>query len=115
MSTSIPPISPMSSSDRQTVLSNLQALAPAIRDERCKRDPLYWAQHWTKTENPHYIEQGLEFSAPFPGKSYFRVLFDALAENRSAEVPSIFIPKTREMVTSWSVMVYATHAAQWKK
>lgn len=40
---------------------------------------------------------------------------DALSANRSAEVPSIFIPKTREMVTSWSVMVYAAHRAQWHK
>jgi hypothetical protein len=85
----------------------------AIRDERCKRDPLYWAQNWTKTENPHYLEQNREFAAPFPGKSYFKVLFDALAANRDAAVPSIFIPKTREMVTSWSVMVYASHRAQW--
>ena len=86
-----------------------------IRDERCKRSLLYWAQNWTKTENPHYLEQGLEFRAAFPRKSYFDVLFKALEENRAAEVPSIFIPKTREMVTSWSVMVYATARAQWHR
>lgn len=90
-------------------------LLEVIRDERCKRDPLYWAQRFTATENPHYLEQGKKFVAPFPDKSYFRVLFDALAANRSAEVPAIFLPKTREMVTSWSVMVYATQRAQWFK
>ncbi len=82
----------------------------AIRDERCRRDALYWAQNWTKTENPHYREQGLEFRERFPTKSYFRVLFDYLAAHQR-----IFIPKTREMVTSWSVMAYAAHRAQWFK
>lgn len=86
-----------------------------VRDELCKRSALYWAQTWTKTENPHYAEEGREFAAPFPKKSYFKVLFDALEANRSAEVPSIFIPKTRQMITSWSVMVYAAHRAQWFK
>jgi hypothetical protein len=104
----------MINSPKLNVLLNRQALE-AIRDERCKRDPLYWAQHWTKTENPHYLEQKREFAAAFPSKSYFKVLFDALAINRSSDVPSIFIPKTREMVTSWSVMVYAGHRAQWFK
>ena len=23
-------------------------------DQHCGRDPLYWAQTWTATENPHY-------------------------------------------------------------
>jgi hypothetical protein len=82
----------------------------AIRDERCRRDPLYWAQTWTRTENPHYLQQQLEYRERFPRKSYFEVLFRALAEN-----DRLFIPKTREMVTSWSVMAYATHRAQWFK
>ena len=82
----------------------------AIRDERCKRDALYWAQTYTRTENPHYREQGLEYRERFPNKSYFRVLFDYLGAKQR-----IFIPKTREMVTSWSVMAYAAHRAQWFK
>lgn len=80
----------------------------AIRNERCKRDALYWAQTYTRTENPHYREQGLEFRERFPNKSYFRVLFDYLSAKKR-----IFVPKTREMVTSWSVMAYAAHQAQW--
>jgi hypothetical protein len=87
-----------------------QRTLEAIRDERCKRNALYWAQNFTRTENPHYREQGLEYRARFPKKSYFEVLFAALAAN-----PRIFVPKTREMVTSWSVMAYATHRAQWFK
>jgi len=87
-----------------------QRTLEAIRDERCKRDALYWAQNWTRTENPHYREQGLEYRSRFPRKSYFEVLFRYLADH-----PRIFVPKTREMVTSWSVMAYATHRAQWFK
>jgi hypothetical protein len=30
-------------------------------DQRCERDPLYWAQNWSLTENPHYREHGLPF------------------------------------------------------
>ncbi len=101
---------PMSATNNLPRGKRVSRLLEAIRDERCKRDPLYWAQNWTRTENPHYIEQGLEYRERFPRKSYFTVLFKALAEN-----PRIFVPKTREMVTSWSVMAYAANRAQWWK
>src|SRR6266446_5590794 len=92
-------------SRKQKALSSLPSLIE-IRNERCRRDPLYWAQNWTQTENPHYLQQGLEFRAHFPKKDYFRPLFDALkCETR------LFVPKSREMMTSWCAMVYATHAA----
>src|SRR6266704_6814663 len=91
------------------VLLNQHTLE-AIRNERCRRDPLYWAQHWTCTENPHYEAQGLEFRAPFPQKTYFRLVFDAFAKE-----PKLFIPKSRDMMTSWSALIWATHQAQWKK
>jgi hypothetical protein len=81
-----------------------------IRDERCRRNPLYWAQTWTLTENPKYKEQGREFRAPFPSKSYFVPLF---AEFKSTK--HLFVPKTREMLTSWCVIAYATHLAQYFK
>jgi hypothetical protein len=81
----------------------------AIRDERCRRSPLYWAQNYTLTENPHYLEQGLEFRAAFPRKSYFAHLFAAFTAEKC-----LFVPKSRDMMTSWSVLVWATHQAQWK-
>jgi hypothetical protein len=81
-----------------------------IRDERCRRDPLYWAQNWTYTENPHYLQQGLPFRGRFPDKAYFRPLFESLkCETR------LMIPKSREMMTSWCAMVHAAHMAQWHK
>src|SRR5438445_8113910 len=105
----MPQDSPMNNWPRLNDLLSRPALE-AIRDERCRRSPLYWAQHWTKTENPHYLQQGLPYSAPFPAKAYFHTLFEALARHER-----LFIPKTREMLTSWSAMVYATHRAQWQK
>lgn len=83
--------------------------AELIEDLLCRDDPLYWAQTWTRTENPHWQKQGLPFVAPFPKKSYFEHLFAAFQKHRL-----LLIPKSRDMLTSWSVMVWATALAQWK-
>lgn len=79
-------------------------------DKRCGADALYWLQHYTATENPKYAAQGLEFVQPFPQKSYFAPLFAHFACDTR-----LLIPKTREMLTSWSVMGWATNRAQWHK
>jgi hypothetical protein len=79
-------------------------------EEKCAADPLCWAQNYTATENPHYIQQGLSFIAPFPKKAYFGPLFESFQK-----WPRLFIPKTREMMTSWCAMVYAVWCAQWYK
>lgn len=91
-------------------LIELEHLLHGEINDRCSQDALHWAQTWTATENPKFAEQGLEFRAPFPRKSYFKPLFDAFLK-----CPRLFIPKTREMMTSWCVMAYATHRAQWHK
>lgn len=83
-------------------------LAQAIWDESCKRDPLYWAQNFTATENPHWIEQGLEFRGPFPKKTYFPPVFAEFSQ-----YTRLLIPKSREMLTSWCAMIWATNRAQW--
>jgi hypothetical protein len=75
-----------------------------------KAGPLFWACNYTLTENPHWKQQGLEFKAPFPEKDYFVPLF---AEFLS--VDRILVPKSREMMTSWSFMLYAVFRAQWHK
>lgn len=81
-----------------------------LEDAKCADDPLYWAQNCTLTENPKYLEQGLPFKAPFPRKSYFRPLFGAFLNERR-----LFVPKTRELLTSWCAMVFCTNRAQWAK
>jgi len=94
----------------ESVLDDIEDEANQQLDERCELDPLFWVQNCTLTENPKYLEQGLPFKAPFPRKSYFRPLFGQfLASAR------LFVPKTREMITSWSVMAFCTNRAQWKK
>jgi hypothetical protein len=90
---------------------NLKAeAAELIEDWVCSQNPLYWAQHCTKTENPKYLDQGLEFKSHFPRKTYFEHVFTAFSSHMR-----LFLPKTREMLTSWSAMVYATNRAQWHK
>lgn len=79
-------------------------------DQRCQADPLYWGQNWTYTENPKWKEEGREWCANFPKKSYFLPLFDAFRKRKR-----LFVPKTREMMTSWCAMLWATHQAQWEK
>lgn len=96
--------------NRSAILAVLRRAAHDKLDARCAADPLYWAQNHTATENPKYLDEGREFVAPFPRKSYFRVLFDALRTEKR-----MFIPKTREMITSWSLMVWATNRAQWHR
>lgn len=79
-------------------------------DEKCALDSLYWGQNWTLTENPKWKEQGLTWKEPFPSKSYFRPLFAKFAKSRR-----LFVPKTREMMTSWCAMLWAVHQAQWRR
>lgn len=93
----------------EDVLDDLEAEANEQIDQRCEQDPLFWVQNCTLTENPKYLEQGVPFKAPFPRKSYFKVLFREFLTSKR-----ILIPKTRDMITSWSGMVWATHQAQWK-
>jgi hypothetical protein len=93
--------------DRKPVLNHHTVWA-----ERCRRDPLYWAQNHTLTENPLYERMGVPFRAPLPKKSYFEVLFREFKECQRTNTP-LFIPKSRDMITSWSGMIWATHQAQW--
>lgn len=79
-------------------------------DAHCAVDPLYWLQHHTKTENPHYLQDNLPYRSPFPEEPYFVPLFQAFARSTI-----LFIPKSREMMTSWSVMGYSTQRSQWYK
>lgn len=79
-------------------------------DDECSKNPLFWLRHHTLTENEQYILEGLDFRAPFPGKSYLDVVFDYFKRSRR-----LFIPKSRDMMTSWSAAAWGTHQAQWHK
>ena len=100
----------MNSTKLRAWLSQPQIALEDIREEKCRRDPLYWLQNWTATENPKYAEQGRDFRAPFPQFSYFIPLFASFRRHTR-----LFIPKSREMLTSWCVVGDSTHQAQWNK
>lgn len=91
-------------------IDQLADIDHTLRDAKCAEDPLFWLQHCTMTENPFWEKQGLPFRAPFPDKSYFNVLFDRFRKHRL-----LFIPKTRDMLTSWSAVGWSTHQAQFNK
>ena len=73
-----------------------------------EQGPLLWLTAYTKTENPKYVEQGCEFRENFPRWSYFVPVMDLMLN-----CLRLFIPKTREMMTSWEVMGYAGWRLGW--
>lgn len=87
-----------------------EAESQARIDGKCQASALLWLQNYTATENPKHKEQGLPYKAPFPRKSYFTPLFEMFASESR-----LFVPKTREMLTSWCVMGDSTHRAQWER
>jgi hypothetical protein len=115
---------------------DLVALARLVRernhdhwDERCGRlqvdrrgwaselcGPLYWGQRWTKTQDDHASVKGTPAKAPFPNESYFRVVMGALLKPiiEKSQQSSLFIAKSREMMTSWTVCLYVAWLCQWR-
>ena len=85
-------------------------LHEAAVDEKCRRDPLYWLRHWTKTFDEHWQEKGCEPYRPFPSSKtlpYMPWLFRHLQTARR-----LYVPKSREMMISWAVVGYAVWLCQ---
>jgi hypothetical protein len=80
-------------------------------DARCQRDMMYWLHNCTNSYDPKAMALGMNPVRPFPKWKYFDVM--AYFLTRPAEYPRIFIPKSREMLSSWLVAAYATFLAQW--
>jgi hypothetical protein len=74
----------------------------------CRRSPLWWLQHHTKTRDDHWREKGTPPFAEFPSKPFFPFLFELFKTERR-----LFLPKSREMQLSWAVVGYAVHLCQW--
>jgi len=85
-----------------------QLVLDQIRDDKCRRDPMYWLRNHTKTRDDHWREKGTEPYARFPDKPYFPLLFGLLRSERR-----LFIPKSREMGLSWAVIADSVHLCQW--
>ena len=72
------------------------------------RGPLLWLTKYTETEDLHWLRKGTPPVAPFPAKLYFVVLMSYLLSR-----DTLFIPKSREMMTSWLVCGYIAWMCQW--
>lgn len=78
------------------------------------RGPMYWLRNWTKTENFQWQAQGLQPKEPFPYKPFTQCDWDYLDCVMSfilAEA-ELYVPKTRELMTSWLVVGYITWMCQ---
>src|SRR3954468_24972836 len=78
------------------------------RDASFEAGPLLWLTKFTQTEDQHWMAKGTPAVAPFPTKSYLSVVMGYLLSE-----PTIFIPKSREMMTSWLVCGYIAWMCQW--
>jgi hypothetical protein len=65
--------------------------------------PLYWLTKFTQTEDEHWAKKGTQPIAPFPAKDYFIPVLAAMLQE-----PTLFIIKSREMMTSWLACGYVT-------
>lgn len=70
--------------------------------------PMLWLTQHTATEDLHWLQKGTPPVAPFPVKEYLRVTMQYLLSEET-----IFIPKSREMMTSWLVCGYISWMCQW--
>ncbi len=69
--------------------------------------PLYWLQYCTKTFDEKWKEKGVEPYRRFPKLPYLRWLFRGMMTARR-----LFVPKSREMMISWTVIGYGVWMAQ---
>lgn len=79
--------------------------------------PLYWLQNLTRTIDDHALAKGTPSRAPFPRKGYFRPLMGKLLYpiiHPSPDCYSTFFPKSREMLTSWTICGYIAWLCQWR-
>jgi hypothetical protein len=119
-------INQLSEDEQSAVFQALRDEEHGHLDELCKREvanfqsgPAYWiTSGLTCTENPKAAQQGLPYRHPFPKKTFTVELFKAFLGVEPYSFPNpakprLFIPKSRELMTSWAVMAYATWRAQW--
>lgn len=77
-------------------------------DDHCKADGLWWARNQTCTYDEHASDTNTNPYKPFPDLEYMDLLWIALLNSKR-----LFIPKSREMMTSWLVAAYLTWKCQW--
>jgi hypothetical protein len=78
---------------------------------------LYWLQNLTRTVDDHALAKGTPSEMPFPKKSYFPHVLRAMLGPivaPSDKCQPLFIPKSREMMTSWLACGYIAWLCQWR-
>lgn len=73
-----------------------------------EKGPLLWLTSHTKTEDTHWMDKGTEFQSPFPKREYIRIVISYLLRCKS-----LFLPKSREMLMSWTVCGFIAWMCQW--
>jgi hypothetical protein len=79
--------------------------------------PLYWLQNLTKTFDDHALAKGTPAKAPFPRKTYFQPLMGELLHpvlHPSKDCYTTLFPKSRELMTSWTICGYIGWLCQWR-
>jgi hypothetical protein len=110
--------SSLSLGSREGLIENI-----LIRQEMAKREiwakcaqkvanfeagPMLWLTQYTATEDEHWLHKGTPPVAPFPTKQYLAIAMLYLLTS-----DTVFIPKSREMMTSWLVCGYISWMCQW--
>ena len=70
--------------------------------------PMLWLTQHTATEDEHWMYKNTQPVAPFPVKEYLRVCMHYMLT-----CDTLFIPKSREMMTSWLACGYISWLCQW--
>jgi len=84
-----------------------QLLSNDLRVQEATWDPYVWATKYTKTYNPHWVEEGRPSPyEPFPNWPYLDDLFELLQIERIN-----WIEKSRDMMVSWACVAYLTFQA----
>lgn len=93
----------------------------AVLDEmgwaRTDCGPIYWLQNLTKTIDDHALAKGTLAKASFPRRSYFLPLMGKLLHpvlRPSPDCYTTLFPKSREMMTSWTICGYLGWLCQWR-
>lgn len=73
-----------------------------------ERGPLLWLTEHTYTEDTHWLKKGTNPVAHFPKKDFFVPVTDKLLNDEI-----LFIPKSREMMTSWLACGVISWMTQW--
>lgn len=108
----------LSQTHREGIITNIlvkQELARRQIWQKCSEriasfdaGPMLWLTKHTATEDLHWLQKGTPPVAPFPVKEYLRVTMHYLLT-----CETIFIPKSREMMTSWLACGYISWMCQW--